>query len=475
MRIVVRALVLLCLALALTAGAHAQVETQSQPEPVDTSETELQGVTPKRLPLLSPQLTGEQVAPELELDGRVRILWRRFSEYRWIFRIENGSPETVGSFTLVIPNRDYDSRIVPEAPYGWVGRREKGQGAYADRWVITWTAMSPRTALPRGKRMEIAIISGAHLLIGGRRTATMLVGKAPIPPQSPLSPPPVSRTSPPVRKPSAWPVIPPEMRQAVPPRLIFPWDEEYAPLDVPLMDADGKSTGTTLEVPFPTLSFLPVPAREVEIAHAVADEDMTAKTVGQGLHAGRVFQMTLRANHPLVAMLKRGTVLVPSLPQYDVFIVGRSERLIMGPHDTATIGLRGYSITYGRKSPPPRVVLHELVYRFPKQLVPAEVATYEKVLERATHLVPVLDTPLGDEYVDTVVQWALWRTQRLLEGNPLTVRDVERDLTQSYRVRQTPKGPTKDYLKPLEIFHLAQRIWSDSDALISDTPPDMIP
>ena len=147
----------------------------------------------------------------------------------------------------------------------------------------------------------------------------------------------------------------------------------------------------------------------------------------------------------------------------------------MGPHDTATIGLRGYSITYGRKSPPPRLVLHDLVYRFPQQPAPAELATYEKVLERATHLVPVLDTPLGDEYVDTVVQWALWRAQRLLEGNPLTVRDVERDLTQTYRIRQTPKGATKDYLQPLEVFHLAQRIWSDSDALISDTPPDLIP
>ena len=475
MRIVVRVLAVLCLALALASSAHAQVETQATPEPFDNHPAEVEGITPGRLPLLAPQLTGEGVAPEMVMDGRIRVLWRRYSEYRWIYRIENGSTGPVGSFTMVVADRDYDSRIVPEAPFGWVGRRERGEGAYANSWVFTWAATSPTTALQRGRRMEVGIVSGAALLLGGNRTGTLMGGKAALFPVSPLEPPPPSATATVLRKPSAWPVIPPEMRRAAPSRLLFPWDPEFAPLDVPLVDAQGKTIGNRITVPFPTLSFLPVPSRETEIPRGVEDEVLSAETVGQGLHAGRVFQMTLRSPHPITAVLKRGTVMVPSLPQYDVFIVGRAERVMLTPHDIATIGVRGYSITYGRKAPPPRLVLHDLVYRFPVRLAPAEVAIYEKVLGRATRIIPTLDTPLGDEYVDTVVQWALWRAQRLLAGNPLTVRDVERDLSQTYRTRQTPKGMTKDYLQPLEVFHLAQRIWSDTDLLVSDEPPQVIP
>lgn len=485
MRFTLKAVLVLCLLGGLwgeplpgfgQAQTGMPAETGAQSGLPDAESGDLEGVSAPRLPLLGPREEGSQSDPGVIVDGRVRVLLRRNSDFRWIYRIENGADESIGSFSLTIRNRDYDSRILPSAPLGWLARCERGEGTYADTWVMTWAAASAGAALPRGRRMEIALSSGAHLLTSNRSAALAAARPSLVSPlETSVAGPSTVRPGPAARTPSAWPAVRADTRRAVPPQLVFPWDDGYAPLEAPLTDVTGKPAERALRVPYPALSFLSRPAREVEIPDAIEREEMSAMTVGQGLHAGGVFQMTLRTSQHVVAWLSRGAVLVPSLPGYDVFIVARTERLALAPQDTATVGVRGYSITYGRKAPPPRLILHDLVYRFANEPPSPEISTYLRIVARGARLVPVLDTPLGERYLDTMVQWTLWRAQRLLAGNPLSVRDVERDLSQSFQIRQTGRGPIKDYLQPLEVHLLAQRIWSDSSVLLSEETPPIIP
>lgn len=436
MQTFLRGLVLVALAAALSwFGAVplcAQMETQPAPPP--PSETEPELIAPRPVPLVAPDPDEDRLDKDVVLDGRVRIVPRRFSDFEWRYRIDNGSEETISSFSIVVPDSVYDSRIIPDVPRNWAERREPGQGDWKGRWLISYFALTPRDALKRGKWMEVALSSGAQLLVGNRK-GSVLFGTSPST------------------------------------RLVYPWDSNYFPLRAPFTDGPRRITTTTFDVPYPSLSFLPLPARKTTIPRGLKEQSLDVQTVGQGVHSGRVFQMTVRASGHAVATLERGTVMVPSLKQYDVMMVGRSERLILAPHDIATLQVRGYSISYGRKAPPTRVVLHDLVYDFPPEVTGRQVETYRRILERATRLTPALDTRLGADYYDTVVQWALWRAQRLMEANPLSVRDVERDMAQFFFWRYSLRGPVRAYLQPLEVYQLSKRIWTDTDRLLYEEPP----
>ena len=460
MRRVIFGIVTLCLLLSFATPHVSSAQYETEPGDAREAETsnDLPALGPALPPLLSPLPGGSLPDPGVVLDGRVRVLVRRNHEYHWVFRIENGSAERIGSFSLAVPNPGYDSRITPAGPVGWTVQRERGEGELEGQWVYTWAAVDPSGALRAGGRMEVALASCA-LLLGGERKARLFAGIA--------VPSPVGFEG---EQPPSGTIT----RSST--RLVLPWDSSYRPIKAPLVNAQRRAGGSSVEVPFPVLSFLPVPPKEMSFLQGVDAQRLDIRTTGRGVHAGHVFHMTVRSGAPTVAVLERGTVLVPSLPQYDAFIVGRSERLIMASCDTATIAVRGYSITYGRKAPPPRLVLHDLEYRFAPHASQREIETYRKIVARSSRFVPLLGTPLGDRYFDTVVQWAIWRAQRLMESNPLSVRDVERDMSQVYAVRQTLKGPVRDYiLQPLQVSLLARRVWSDTDALLQDASPDPVP
>jgi hypothetical protein len=428
----------LLLALLVLIGAPmvcAQVETAPQPAAPQAAP---EVVAPHPVPLVGPGPNPDTLDKTVVLDGRLRVVWRAFDNHQWRYRFANGTADSISSFSMVVPEKYYDSRIVPDVPTGWVERRERGEGALQGNWVLSYFATDQASRLKRGHWMEIGLLSGASLLEGDRKA----VVSAGVTPGS---------------------------------RLLYPWDKGYFPFKAPFTDLSYKAEKNPMPVPYPSLSFLPVPGRVLSVEKALAKQAVSVVTVGQGVHFGHVFQMTLRSPNPLVARLDRGTVMVPSIGEYDVMILGRAERLMLAPHATATIALHGYSISYGRKAPPPRLVLHDLEYRFPTDVPEPAIARYRQILERSTRLTPDLSTPLGANYFDTVVQYAIWRAERLMESNPLSVRDVERDLSQVYFWRQTLKGPIRVYLQPLAVYDLAKRVWSDTDQLLYEEHPEIIP
>lgn len=431
------ALIVVTVMLVASSWAALRAQTDTQPAPPPTLETE--AISPTPVPLVAPDQTSDLPDPTVKMDGRVRVIMQRWNEFEWHYRVDNGTDEIISSLSLAVPKNAYDSRVLAAAPRDWVAVREPGQGPWKDSWLVSYFANSPDTRLKPGKWMQVAVNAGAQLVVHSQ-TARVICGTTPA-------------TS-----------------------LLFPWQDEFFPLRASLTDVGRKATTVSLDVPYPSLSFLPLPSQETSIPLAVRDGTLTARVTGQGVHYGRVFQMTIRSPRAVVGTLARGTVLVPSLSQYDVMIVSQPERLILRPHDIANIVLRGYSISYGRKAPPPRVVLHNLAYDFADREPTRELEVYGKILARAVHLAPTLNTPLGADYLDMVVQWALWRAQRLMEANPLSIRDLERDLSQFFIWRQTLKGPIRVYLQPLEIFKLARQLWFDTEQLMhEETAPLPIP
>lgn len=409
-----------------------------QSSPIAPSDDQNDVTAPRPVPLVAPDPNPQKLDKRVRLDGHVRVYWSRWNDFEWRYRIENGSDEVVSSFSLVIPNRYFDSRFIPDAPRDWAARREPASGQWRDSWFFSFFACTSQSRLRRGHWMEVALRCGQQLFPHDLKAAAV-IGTTP-------------QTN-----------------------LVFPDQSGFFPLQSAPADRAHKETAAAISLPFPALSFLPFPSRTRSVAQALDEQSLSMRIMGKGVHYGNVFQMTFRTPHNFVATIDRGTVFVPSLNEYDVMICGEPQRLIFGPQGVAVIGMRGYSITYGRKAPPPRTVLHDLIYRIADEgPIHRQVEAYRRILERAPHLAPTLLTPLRDRYYDTVVQYAIWRAQRLMEGNPLTVRDVERDMSFIFYWRRTLKGPIRVYMMPLQIYELAKKIWTDTDVLLHDDSGEQI-
>ena len=198
---------------------------------------------------------------------------------------------------------------------------------------------------------------------------------------------------------------------------------------------------------------------------------------GQGRHSGFVFLATIRSPYQMVAELPEGSVLMPNMEGYDHLIIGRSERLMLKPLDVVTMRVHAYSISHGLKAPPAFVQNRALRYSFVGEH--AHLEAYRTILRRARTLRTRLYTPVGPDLPDLVVQWALWRQQRIMEGNPLDIRDVERDLTLYYRWVSDLKAPgqqRREYMGPVQVREVANEVWKASDRLLYGDPlPEPIP
>jgi hypothetical protein len=416
--------------------------------------------------------------PPATLDGYLRITRGRLGNTRWRYRVVNGTHEAVSSVHLVLPARFYDSRITPTlpyfglpplrgesalwpfGPYTWTTRRDRGEGAYQGKWIVSWLATDPNNLLPSGRAMQVDLQSSAAMT-ESHHYAVMLCAS--------------SRRE----------------------RLQLPWDDEFArTLLAPAQP--GHPDIVDWQAPFPVFSNNELQVNEHTFQEVEQRFDASFDIWSTGLRFGDQYTLTVKTRRPVVANLARGSVLLPSSPDYDVLINGRDERLSMNLGEQATISLRAFSLTYGRKAMPKRYDTSSLGYRLdhpkPEGAAPldlkrpagsgslsSEVGTApeaaldarhldaaREVLRRAEHLRPVLTTALGARYEDYLVQWGLWRKLQILDGQPLRLRDLEQSLALHFVPLAQGK---KQYLTPVQIVEIAKLLWSDTEALLYDEPP----
>lgn len=366
--------------------------------------------------------------------GRLDLNVTRLDEMRWRYRVVNGTDDSVSSIFLAVPTWLYDSRLVPSTPGGWIHRRQPGEGAWKDQWILSWMSGAEGASLKPGSVVDLDLSSGAPLQLDQYR-GRMLFGAGPAD------------------------------------RMVFPWDSDFLPVS-PMVPSFGQAPAREIAgVQYPQMA-VDLPRRPVvAMPEAVRRRRLSVEVIGQGRHFGEVFVAVIRTPYQMVAELAEGTVMLPSMEGYDDIIVGQPERLMLKPTDVVTMRFRGYSISYGRKAPPMRVQERLLQYSFSE--THRHLDAYRSILRRAHGLRPPIYTPVGQDLADMIVQWALWRQERILDGNPLDIRDVERDLTLYYRWVFDFKAPgmqKREYLGPVQVRLVAREVWSQSDRLLYGDP-----
>jgi len=443
---------LLLLALAavgLPWTAHGQVRTEvppatpvASPSPAvaptmapSPSPSPTDDVDPWPVPEPTPSPPQKPLPPRIR-SGRIEVQALRLGNFRLQYHIRNGTRSHLTAICLLVPREAYDSRIMPLAPPGWVGRREEGRGAYAGSWVLSWFAAAPAYALRAGRTLTLEVMSGAPIVL--------------------------------VRKEGVM-----RFSSNLSEQLLFPWDEADTPIPVE-RPAELSPRYATEPLTYPRFSFAPPPEPARTFPEAIAREQAALQVWGGGRHQGEAFELTVRARVRFLGMVERGSLLLPSLPEFDRMLVGRTERLPLNQDDQATIRLRCFSISYGKRAPPPRLGLYDLVYRFATsedERDQPNLQVYRDILARADRFTPDLLTPLGQDYPEMAIQWALWRKQRILEGRPLDIRDVERDLALNFRWVSRKRV----YLDPLQVRDVARRVWRDTERLMYQELPEQPP
>ncbi|MBM3460714.1 MAG: hypothetical protein FJX76_01300 [Armatimonadetes bacterium] len=432
------AMVLVALLLCL-AASRAQVQTE-QPPPGAPTTAPAPGETPPSPDAeASPGLEASPSprARPLIKTGRIDVHVLRFGYFRWRYRVENGTANDVTAIHMLVPTEGFDSRAIPLGPGGWLARREPAQGSWSGSWLLSWYGVG-QSRIMAGTFMDLDIRSGAPML-SGTKNARMLFAAA------------------------------------LPERLVRPWDEAFLTLPVKETAPSGPERTELGGLPFPAFAYHPPKGPVTPIQDAEKVERVVLQIFGEGQHSGEAFLLSARARDVMIATLERGTLLVPTLPQFDQMMVGRDERIHLDPQDDATIRLRCFSVTYGRRAPPARLSQHDLKYQIVSgeraateaPVAHANLATFRGILERADQMTPQLATPVGQDYPDLMTQWALWRQERILTGQPLDMRDVERDLGLYYRMA----GLRRVYLNPIQVRELSRRIWADTDRLLYPTLP----
>lgn len=394
--------------------ARAQVQTESIPPPPTLATSPAASASPKE-PLIR--------------TGVLDVAVARLDNFRWRYLVTNGTQRDVTGIHMVVPADSYDSRVMQQAPAGWVARRQRGEGALAGSWLLSWFSANPAYILPAGRRLALGMQSGGPMLHGHVRARVLFAA---------------SEAD----------------------RLLFPWDADY--VGVPVTDSGPRRPEITA-LQYPSFEMNPPPGPDMTVAQALRERAISLEVFGEGRHAGEAFLLSLHAERALVAHLARGTLLVPSLPGFDFMMVGRDERLALNPGDQVAIRLRGYSTTYGRRAPPPRLSQYDIHYALaelsepaPDGPSPANVHAYQALLQRADRVTPRLVTPAGQDYPDLLAQWAIWRQERIFEGQPLGIRDLEKDLTLYFRW----VGTKRAYLSPLQVRALSKQVWADTDTLL---------
>lgn len=375
--------------------------------------------TPSQSPRPGPLLT----------TGRVDVSTTRLGNFRLRYRVVNGTKHSITSIHLVVPGQYYDSRILPAPMGAWVSRREQGRGAFDRDWLVSWFAASPLAALRPGGNLTLEVLSGAPIVLvrdEGRMRFSSNLSE----------------------------------------RLLLPWDAADNPVPV----TREPRSFETQPVAYPRFLFNPPLQPERGFEEALRKEQVALEIWGSGRHFGEAFIMNVRARVRFLGVVRPGELLLPSLPEFDRMIVGRGERLHLNQDEEATIRLRCFSITYGLRAPPPRLGMYDLSYRFGTagdEARQPHLEAFRGILAEADRVTPNLQTPLGDDYPSLLIQWALWRKERILAGKPLDIRELEKDLALHYRW----SSRRRVYLNPIQVRDMARKLWRETDLLLHPEAP----
>jgi hypothetical protein len=454
----------LLLALAMTLPLAAQV--YNMPQPVDPT-SEATPAPPGEIPVVPATQPGEQPPgpasiesepgsywrrffeiPQTPLTGEVRVTCQRFDPFIWHYDFYNYTDRPISSVHMVVPDSLYDSRITSVPPRGWIEERRRGEGQLANKWLLSWFATYPQVVLQPRMHIGAHLRSGAPMLFADDEADIIFGGAS----QSEEN--------------------------------VFPWDEDFLQVLLRPTPTEPPTLPAVHGIRFPRLALNtldPVNTSVVDLPKAQAEHMVDINMTGREKHNGEAFQFVVRTHRTLIAKLEPGTLLLPNLPEYDDMIVGRVEKVALHPRDVAVFSVRTYSISYGKRVPPPRLYFYHLAYDFAPPSARPFTAAYEKILERADRLQTSLATPLGQDYPGIVTQWALWRQQSILEGHPLEKQALERDLALYYvwirPINALQIGTRRAYLDPITVKNLTNKIWAQTNQLLYATPasPEQIP
>lgn len=448
----------LLLALFLSLPLSAQIYTVPQAPNPQTTATPDQPYYVPSIPTPEPESATSEEAPYAPiwrrffvqkparplrpLTGQVVCKLYRYDRFTWHYSFLNLTDHPISAVHMVVPDSLYDSRIIPIPPRGWVEERHQGEANLANKWLISWFASYAEAVMqPRG-------FIGAHLrsgspLLYSDDEADIMFGGSP------------------------------------PDELIYPWDEDYLQVMLRPEPAAPATQAVIHGIRFPRLALNPLDGPIDLMPEAQAKGKIKIDMTGKEVHSGEAFKFVIRADHPLIARLAPGTLLLPNIPDFDDMMVGRVERVALQARDVAVFTVCTYSISYGKRPPPPRLYYYHLKYDFAPDNARPFADAYRKILQRAERLQPTLATPLGQDYPTILTQWGLWREESILEGHPLEKQALERDLQLYYVWQRTTNvqiGSRRHYLDPITVKNLANHIWAETDKLLYASPvPEQIP
>lgn len=203
-------------------------------------------------------------------------------------------------------------------------------------------------------------------------------------------------------------------------------------------------------------SLLPSPLPGLRLPQ---EGELAINLVGNGRAAGDIFTVSLANNsdYKEEVCFMEGDVLDPSDPAYQRMMIGRSQDVVIPPHDQVVVHLDGFCLDPTLRPPDPTCHYN-----------PTESEPYrglQEILKVGNRLAReggyAKDIQSAEKYRTTVIERAIWYEQSCHGPNPFDKDKLQTDLVQQVARLPEDKRPSSE-----ETEKTANRIWDDVDLTV---------